>query len=128
MTDSVQLLALDFHLEPDDRDADLERSAAEIRQTVSALPGVDEVDAEVADEVRMIDPVSAGAILLTVTASIKNAGDLVESLDDLVNNVKKLARDAGLVHLWVWLHRKKVKVEDLTADDFRELAAEASDT
>ena len=131
MTDQVQTFELDFHLEPDGLGPDgggagLARSADVVRENVSVLPGVAEVGVRVAEPVRMIDPVSATAIVLSVTAAVKNAGDLVQSLDDLVNNVKQLARDAGLPHLWVWLHRKKVRVDDLTADDLRELAAEAT--
>lgn len=126
MTDQVQTFELDFHLEADDGSADLAQSADAVRDKVSALPGVAEADARVAEPVRMIDPVSAAAIVLSVTAAVKNAGDLVQALDDLVNNVKQLAKDAGLPHLWVWLHRKKVRVDDLTADDLRELAAEAT--
>ncbi len=126
MADQVLTFELDFHLEPDEGGgADLESSAAAVRDTVSALPGVDDVDARVADQVRMIDPVSIGAIVLTVTAGVRSAGDLAGALDDLLNNVKQLARDAGLPHLWVWLHRKKVKVDDLTPDDLRDLMAEA---
>lgn len=131
MTDQAQTFELDFHLEADGGEASggkagLARSAEAVRDQVSALPGVAGVDARVAQPVRMVDPVSAVAIALSVTAAVKNAGDLVQSLDDLVNNVKQLASDAGLPHLWVWLHRKKVKVDDLTADDLRELAAEAT--
>ncbi|HEX4061017.1 MAG TPA: hypothetical protein VHY58_08340 [Streptosporangiaceae bacterium] len=126
MSDQMQTFELDFHLEADGGSADLAASADTVREKVSALPGVAEVGARVAEPVRMIDPVSAAAIVLSVTAAIKNAGDLVQSLDDLVNNVKQLAKDAGLPHLWVWLHRKKVKVDDLTPDDLRELAAEAT--
>jgi hypothetical protein len=126
MTDQGQTFELDFHLEADGDDGDLARSAVTVREKVSALPGVAEVGARVEEPVRMIDPVSAMAVVLSVTAAVKNAGDLVQSLDDLVNNVKQLAKDAGLPHLWVWLHRKKVKVDDLTADDLRELAAEAT--
>ena len=125
MADEIRTFELDFHLEPDAGGADLERSAAAVRDSVSALPGVDEADARVADQVRAIDLVSAGAVVLTVTAGIRSAADLAGALDDLLNNVKKLARDAGLPHLWVWLRRKKVKVEDLTADDLRELLDEA---
>jgi hypothetical protein len=127
MSDQVQTFELDFHLEPDGGAADLALSADTVRDKVSALPGVAEVGARVTEPVRMaVDPVSAAAIVLSVTAAVKNAGDLVQALDDLVNNVKQLAKDAGLPHLWIWLHRKKVKVDDLTADDLRELAAEAS--
>ena len=126
MNDQLRTFELDFHLEGDDGGADLAVSADRVREKVSALPGVAQVGARVAGPVRMIDPVSAAAIVLSVTAAVKNAGDLVQALDDLVNNVKQLAKDAGLPHLWVWLHRKKVKVDDLTADDLRELAAEAS--
>jgi len=126
MADQVQTFELDFHLEPDGGEADLARSAGAVRDQVSALPGVAEVDARVAEPVRMVDPVSAAAVVLSVTAAVKNAGDLVQALDDLVNNVKQLARDAGLPQLWIWLHRTKVKVDDLTADDLRELAAEVS--
>ena len=126
MADQVQTFELDFHLEPDGGEADLARSAGAVRDQVSALPGVAEVDARVAEPVRMVDPVSAAAVVLSVTAAVKNAGDLVQALDDLVSNVKQLAQDAGLPHLWVWLRRKKVKVDDLTVDDLRELAAEAT--
>jgi hypothetical protein len=125
VADEIRTFELDFHLEPDDGGADLERSAAAVMHSVAALPGVDDVHARVADQVRAIDPVSIGAIVLTVTAGIRSAADLAGALDDLLNNVKQLARDAGLPHLWVWLHRKKVKVEDLTRDDLRELVAEA---
>lgn len=125
MNDHVQTLELDFHLEPGEGAADLESSAAAVRESVSALPGVDEADARVADPVR--DPMTAVAVLLSVTVVIKEADGVVQSLDKLVNDVKQLARDAGLPNLWVWLRRKKVKVEDLTADDLKDLAEEAPD-
>jgi hypothetical protein len=125
MANEMLTFELDFHLEPGDSATDLERSAATVRDTISALPGVDDVDAQVADQVRMADPVTIGAVVLTVTAGIRGAADLTGALDELLNNVKELARDAGLPHLWIWLHRKKVKVENLTGDDLRELAAEA---
>jgi hypothetical protein len=124
-TEHVQTLELDFHLAPGGDDADLERSAAALTQTVSALPGVDEAGARVADPVR--DPMTAVAVLLSVTVVIKQADGAVQALDKLVNDVKQLARDAGLPHLWIWLRRKKVRVEDLTADDLKDLAAQAPD-
>lgn len=124
MADEIRTFELNFHLEPDDDGADLERSAAAVRDSVAALPGVDEADARVADQGRAIDPVSIGAIVLTVTANIRSAADLAGALDDLLNNVKQLARDAGLPHLWIWLGRRKVKAEDLTKDNLRELVAE----
>ena len=125
MTEHVQTIELDFHLEPEGGGADLERSAATVRETVSALPGVDEADARVADQVR--DPMTAVAILLSVTVVIKQADGVVVSLDKLVNDVKQLARDAGLPNLWIWLRRKKVRVEDLTSGDLKDLADEALD-
>lgn len=124
MTDQVQTLELDFYAEPGDAGTDLAGSAAALRDSVAALPGVDGVDAQVAEPVRMIDPVSAAAIVLSVTAAVRNASDLVESLDDLVNDIKQLARDAGLPRLWLWVHRKKVSVDELTADHLREYAKE----
>ena len=95
---------------------------------MSAFPGVDDADAEVSGPARMIDPVSLGAIMLTVRYVIKDSSDIVESLDELVNRLKKLARDMGLPHLKVWLGREKVDANDLTADKLRELAAEADPT
>lgn len=125
MADHVQALELHFHLEPGDGGADLERSAEAVRETVSALPGVDTADARVADPVR--DPMTAVAILLSVTVVIKQADGVVRSLDDLVNDVKQLAGDTGLPHLWVWIGRNKVKVEDLTEDNLKDLEAEAEE-
>lgn len=76
----------------------------------------------------MIDPVSLGAILLTVRYVIKDSSDIVGSLDELVNQLKKLGRDLGLPHLKVWLRREKIDVDDLTAEKLQALAAEAAPT
>jgi hypothetical protein len=124
MADEIHTFQLDLHLEAADAGVDMARSAGAVRDTVSALPGVETVDAQVAEPVRLAELVTAGAVLLTITGGIRGAADLTGALDDLLNNVKKLARDAGLPQLWVWLHRKKVKVEDLTRDDLTDLAAE----
>jgi hypothetical protein len=125
MTDDVQMLKLDFELESQDEGADLERSADAVRNTVSALPGVEDAKAEVST-VRIIDPVTIGAIALTVRYAIKDSADIVGSLDELVNQVKQLARDLGLPHLKVWLHREKIDANDLTAEKLEELAAKAA--
>ena len=61
------------------------------------------------------------AILLSV------ADGVARSLDNLVNDVKQLARDAGLPNLWVWIGRSKVKVEDLTEEGLKELMAEGEE-
>jgi hypothetical protein len=127
MTDEVQMLKLSFEFESQDEQADLERSAAAVRDTVSALPGVEDAKAEVS-EARMIDPVTLGAIALTVKYVIKDSSDIVESLDQLVNQLKQLARDLGLPHLKVWLRREKVDANDLTAEKLQEFAAKAVPT
>lgn len=124
MTEEIRTFELNFRLETDDGDADLERSAAVVCQSVAALPGVEEARARVADQVRAIDPVSVTAVVLSVTATIKGAAAATKALDDLVNNIKRLARDAGLPKLRVWIGRKSVKAEDITRDHLKELVAE----
>jgi hypothetical protein len=126
MTDQRQTLELDFELESDDQAADLAGAAAEIEQSVTAFPQVAGADTEVAGTARMIDAEAAGAILLTVRYLITDASDIVESLDELVNQLKKLARDAGLTRLWVWLGRTKVDVSTLTAENLQRLAADST--
>jgi hypothetical protein len=126
MTDQRQTLELDFELESDEQGADLARAAAEIEASVTALPEVAGADTEVAGTARMIDAESAAAILLTVRYLITDASDIVESLDELVNRLKQLARDAGLTRLWVWLGRTKVDVNALTAENLQRLAADST--
>lgn len=126
MTEPLSALKLNFQLETDDGKADLDQSATVVQETVSALPGVDEADAHAAGATRLIDPVSIGAILLTVRFAVKNADDIVASLDDLVKHLKDLGRELGLPRLMIWLHREKVDVTDLTPEQIRELAAKAS--
>ena len=126
MTEPLSALKLNFQLETDDGKADLDQSATVVQETVSALPGVDEADAHAAGATRLIDPVSIGAILLTVRFAVKNADDIVASLTDLVKQIKELGRELGLPRLMIWLHREKVDVTDLTPEQIRELAAKAS--
>jgi predicted RNase H-like nuclease (RuvC/YqgF family) len=62
--------------------------------------------------------------VLTVTATIKSAAAATKALDDLVNNIKQLARDAGLPQLWIWIGSKRVKAEEITGNDLEDLVAE----
>ena len=124
MTDEIRTFELHFRLETGDGDADLESSAAAVCQSVAALAGVEEARARVADQVRAIDPVSFTAVVLTVTATIKSAAAATKALDDLVNNIKQLARDAGLPQLWIWIGSKRVKAEEITGNDLEDLVAE----
>jgi hypothetical protein len=123
MAEELSGLKLDFQFETDDRQADLDHSAAVVQDTVSALPGVTEAGAEAAGATRFIDPVSIGAILLTVRFAVKNADDIAASLNDLVKQIKDLGRELGLPRVVIWLHRKKVDVNDLTPEQLEELAA-----
>ena len=126
MAGELSGLKLDFQFETDDRAADLHQSAATVKDTVSALPGVTGADAHAAGATRMVDPVSIGAIVLGVRFAVKNADDIVASLTDLVKQIKELGRELGLPRLMIWLHREKVDVTDLTPEQIRELAAKAS--
>ena len=126
MTEPLGALKLNFQLETDDGKADLAHSAAVVQDTVSALPGVDEADAHAAWATRMVDPVSIGAIVLGVRFAVKNADDIVASLNDLVKQIKELGRELGLPRLMIWLHREKVDVNDLTPEQLQELVAKAS--
>jgi hypothetical protein len=119
-------LKLNFQLETDDGEADLDHSAVVVRDTVSALPGVDGADAHAAGATRMLDPVTIGAVVLGVRFAVKNADDIVASLNDLVKQIKELGRELGLPRLMIWLHREKVDVNDLTPEQLQELVAKAS--
>ncbi|MGO9083117.1 MAG: hypothetical protein ACLQDY_29505 [Streptosporangiaceae bacterium] len=116
---------LDFQLEAADGTADLERSAAAVREGVAALPGVADAQARATGPARGIDPVSLGAILLTVRYAAKNSAETVASLDQLVIELRQLARDLGLPRLWIWIRREKVDVSELTADKLKEIADRA---
>jgi hypothetical protein len=123
MAEELSGLTLDFQFETDNGEADLDHSAGVVQDTVAALPGVTEANAEAAGATRLIDPVSIGAILLTVRFAVKNADDIVASLDDLVKHLKDLGRELGLPRLVIWLHRKEVDVDDLTPEQLEDLAA-----
>jgi hypothetical protein len=123
MAEELSGLKLDFQFETDDGEADLDHSAAVVKDTVSALPGVTEAEAHASGATRFIDPVSIAAIVLTVRFAVKNADDIVASLDDLVKHLKDLGRELGVPRVMVWVHRKKVDINDLTPEQLEELAA-----
>jgi hypothetical protein len=128
MTEQGRILELDFELERPqnpagpEAQADLERSAAAVQQAVAALPGVSKASTEAAKPDRTIDPVSLGIIALTIKYVIKDSTEIVESLDDLVNQLKKLGHDLGLPHLKAWLGTTKIDASELTPDKLQELA------
>ena len=131
MTAGNRTIELDLELEADDTGADLKQSAAAVKEAVAALAGVADAEASPTDADRG-DAVTIVAVLLTIrvviadsAAAVKSLDDMVTALDDLIGNVRKLARDAGLPRLWLWLHGERIEAQHLT-EKLRELAAESA--
>ena len=125
MTETAEV-QLDFELEAGDGAADLQDRAGAVRDGAAGLSGVAGAQARVTGPARAIDPVTAGAILLSVRYAVQNSAEIVASLDQLVNELKQLAADLGLPRLWIWIRREKVDVNELTAGRLREIADRAS--
>jgi len=136
MTGMNRTLELDFVLETDDGQADLQQSAAALQDAATALPDVTAAKTRIPEAAVRdfnIDPVTVGTVLLTIQVAVKGAEDIIDSLDavvdkldDLVDKIKDLGVKLGLPRLWVWLRTERINVSDLTAEKLRELADEST--
>jgi hypothetical protein len=99
-----------LHFEVEDKDADLQAIKAAIDAEFGRADGVEGVSSEVVTPDRFIDPITIGAIIVTVTVAVKETASLVNALNDLVESVKKLGTTLG-VKAWMENRRKRVDID-----------------
>jgi hypothetical protein len=99
-----------FHFEVDNDDADLQAIKEAIDAELVRADGVEEVSSEVLGTDRFVDPVTIGEMIVTVTVAVKEAKDLVATLNGLVEEVKKLGVSLG-VKAWLENRRKRLDID-----------------
>jgi hypothetical protein len=99
-----------LHFEVENKDADLQAIKAAIDAEFGRAEGVEAVSSEVVTADRFIDPITIGAIIVTVTVAVKETTSLVNALNDLVESVKKLGTTLG-VKAWMESRRKRVDID-----------------
>jgi len=75
--------SLVFHFEAGGEAADLRAIRAAIDAELGRADGVERVSSEVLDADRLIDPVTVGAMIVTVTVAVKGATSLVDALEEV---------------------------------------------
>ena len=75
-----------------------------------AAAGVEGVSSEVLGADRFVDPLTVGAIIVTVTVVVKETTSLIDALNDLVESVKRLGATLG-VKAWMENRRKRVDID-----------------
>jgi hypothetical protein len=103
-----------FHFEVNGEDADMEAIKEAVDAELNVADGVVAVRSQVLDADRPIDPVSVGALVVTVTVAVKGTTALVDELNSLVESVKRLGTSLG-VTAWMENRRKRVTI-DASAD------------
>lgn len=103
-----------FHFEVQGEDADMQAIREAIDAELNVVDGVLVVGSQVLDADRLIDPVSIGALIVTVTVAVKGTTALVDELNNLVESVKRLGTSLG-VTAWMENRRKRVTI-DASAD------------
>jgi len=103
-----------FHFEVDNNDVDIEVIKEAIDAELARADGVQGVSSEVLGSDRFVDPVTVGAMIVTVTVAVKETTALVNALDGLVESVKKLGVTLG-VKTWMENRRERVDI-DANAD------------
>jgi hypothetical protein len=99
-----------LHFEVEHQDADLQAIKAAIETEFGHAEGVEGVSSEVLGADRFVDPITIGAIIVTVTVAVKETASLVNSLNDLIESVKKLGTTLG-VKTWMENRRKRVDID-----------------
>lgn len=100
-----------FHFETDSADVDMAALQKAIDAELTNADGVENVSAEVLGTDRFVDPVTVGAVIVTVTVAVKETTALVNALDGLVESVKKLGVSLG-VKAWLENRRKRVELDE----------------
>jgi hypothetical protein len=106
--------SLVFHFEVEGEAADMQAIKEAIDAELSRADAVEGVSSRVLDTDRFIDPVTVGAMIVTVTVAVKGATSLVDALNDLVESVKRLGTTLG-ARAWMENRHKRVTI-DASAD------------
>jgi hypothetical protein len=99
-----------FHFEVENEDADLQAIKEAIDAELARADGVEGVSSEVLGTDRFVDPVTIGAMIVTVTVAVKATKELVDTLNGLVESVKELGVTLG-VKAWMENRRKRVDID-----------------
>jgi hypothetical protein len=99
-----------LHFEVENEDADLQAIKEAIDAEFAGADGVEGVRSEVLGADRFVDPLTVGAIIVTVTVAVKETSSLVNALNDLVESVKKLGTTLG-VKAWLENRRKRLDID-----------------
>jgi hypothetical protein len=114
-----------FHFEATSSGADMLAIKEAIDSELGRADGVEAVSSKVLDADRLIDPVTIGAMIVTVTVAVKGTTSLVDALNDLVESVKRLGTTLG-VKPWLENRHKRVTID--AAADSRAVAETAAAT
>lgn len=114
-----------FHFEVSSGDADMQAVREAVGSELSRAGGVEGVSLKVLDADRLIDPVTVGAMIVTVTVAVKGTASLVDAVNDLVESVKRLGSTLG-VKAWLENRHKRVTLD--AAADSRAVAEAAAAT
>lgn len=99
-----------LHFDVENKDADLQAIKAAIDAEFAGHDDVEGVRSEVLGTGRFIDPITVGAIIVTVTVAVKETSSLVNAINDLVESVKKLGTTFG-VKTWMENRRKRLDID-----------------
>jgi hypothetical protein len=99
-----------LHFEVENKDADVQAIKEAIDAEFARADSVEGVRSEVLGTDRFIDPITVGAIIVTVTVAVKETSSLVNTLNDLVESVKKLGTTLG-VKTWLENRRKRLDID-----------------
>jgi len=99
-----------FHFEVGNEDTDLQAIKEAVDAELGRADGVEGVSSEVLGTDRFVDPVTIGAMIVTVTVTVKETKELVDTLNSLVESVKKLGVTLG-VKAWMENRRKRVDID-----------------
>jgi len=102
-----------FHFEVENDAANMEAIKEAIDNELARADGVHGVSSELLGSDRFVDPVSVGAMIVTVTVAVKETKELVDALDGLVESVKKLGVTLG-VKAWLENRRKRLDIDAST--------------
>jgi hypothetical protein len=99
-----------LHFEVENEDADLQAIKEAIDAEFGRADAVEGVSSEVLGADRFVDPLTVGAIIVTVTVVVKETISLIDALNDLVESVKRLGATLG-VKAWMENRRKRVDID-----------------
>jgi hypothetical protein len=99
-----------LHFEVGNEDADMQAIKDAIEGEFGRADGVEGVSSEVLGADRFVDPLTVGAIIVTVTVAVKETTSLIDALNGLVESVKRLGATLG-VKAWMENRRKRVDID-----------------